>query len=206
MGQTPSLWTSFYAKTPQVVGEFIWTGAEYMGEAEGSWPTVMGNDGAGTVFGFVDRTSEIKDVGYSFANVWASKAPIKPKTSTAAATKLVLTVDHPTIMTDFDDIAYVRATFVDAGGNQVSNATGSVTFQLSGTAGSIVAVDNANPASTESYRGNVRKAYNGVCYAMVQMKSAGSVTLTATSGNLTSAPVTVTGMAGAFSPCTGTCD
>lgn len=206
MGQTPSLWTSFFEKNPQVVGEFIWTGAEYMGEAEGSWPTAMGNDGAGTIFGFVDRTSEIKDVGYSFANVWAAKAPTKPRMSTAAAAKLVLAVDHPSIMTDFDDIAYVRAAFVDASGNQVSNATGSVAFRVSGAAGSIVAVDNADPASAESYRGNVRKAYKGACYAMVQMKSAGSVTLTATSGSLVSEPVTVTGTAGAFSPCTGTCD
>lgn len=206
MGMNPSLWNSFYTKNPQVVGEFIWTGAEYLGEAEGSWPTVMGNDGAGTVLGLIDRTSEIKDIGYSFANVWTAKAPTKPKLSTASAAKLVLTVDHPTIAADFDDIAYVRAAFVDANGNQVSNATGSVTFQLSGTAGSIVAVDNGNPSSTESYRGNVRKAYNGVCYAMVQMKSAGSVTITATSGGMASAPVTVTGTTGPFSPCTGSCD
>lgn len=206
MGQTPSVWTNFFEKTPSVVGEFIWTGAEYLGEAEGSWPTVMGNDGSGTIFGFVDRTSEIKDVGYGFAKVWAANPPVKPRTSTAAAAKLSLTVDHPTIAADFDDIAYVRAAFLDASGNQVSNATGSVTFEISGTAGSIVAVDNANPSSTESYRGNVRKAYNGSCYAMVQMKSAGTVSITAKSGSLTSAPVTVTGTPGRFVPCTGTCD
>jgi hypothetical protein len=96
---------------------------------------------------------------------------------------------------------------VDASGVQVSNATGSVTFQLSGAAGSIVAVDNADPAGgSESYRGNVRKAYHGACYAMIQMKSAGSVTVTATSGNMTSAPITVTGIDGAFAPCSGSCD
>lgn len=206
MGQKPGLWTSFYEKTPQVVGEFIWTGAEYMGEAEGSWPTVMGNDGAGTIFGFVDRTSEIKDVGYSFASVWAAKPPTKPKSSTAAVAKLVLTVDHPNLATDFDDIAYVRAAFVDANGTQVSTASDAVTFSLAGAGGAIVAVDNANPASSESYRGNVRKAYKGACYAMVQMKSAGSATVTASSGNLTSNAVTISGKAGAFVPCSGTCD
>jgi beta-galactosidase len=206
MGMNPSVWTSFYAKTPQVVGEFIWTGAEYLGEADGAWPTVVGTDGSGTIFGLVDRTSEIKDIGYSYAAVWASKVPVKPKTSTMTAAKLVLTVDHPSIKTDFDDIAYVRASFVDANGNQVSTASGEVTFSVDGSAGGIVAVDNADPASSESFRGSTRKAYKGACYAMVRMRSSGSITIVATAGTLKSAPVTVTGTQGAFAPCAGTCD
>jgi len=206
MGMTPSLWTSFYAKNPQVVGEFIWTGAEYLGEADGAWPIVVGTDGAGAIFGLLDRTSEIKDIGYSFANEWTTSVPAKPKTSTAAVAKLVLTVDHPSIKADFDDIAYVRATFVDASGNQVTTATNSVTFNLSGTGGAIAALDNADPSSAESFRGTTRKAYNGVVYAMIRMNAAGSATLTATSGSLTSAPVVVTGTTGSFVPCTGSCD
>lgn len=206
MGMNPSVWTSFYAKTPQVVGEFIWTGAEYLGEADGAWPTVVGTDASGTIFGLVDRTSEIKDIGYSYAAVWANKVPAKPKTSTAAATRLVLSVDHPSIKADFDDIAYVRATFVDANGSQVSTANDAVAFSVDGSAGSIVAVDNADPASAESFRGSTRKAFKGVCYAMVRMRSAGSITVAATAGNLKSSSVTITGTAGPFVPCSGTCD
>jgi beta-galactosidase len=205
MGINAGLWTSFYAKTPQVVGEFLWTGAEYLGEAPNAWPGVVGQSSAGTIFGLIDRMDKIKDIGYQYSAVWGGTATSAPKTSTAPAAKVVLSVDHSSITTDLNDVAYVKASIVDASGVELAKATNSVTFSVSGSAGSIVAVDNADTTGA-SYRGNVRMAFNGECYAIVQMQSAGSITISATSSGLTGSSVAVTGTAGAFVPCSGSCD
>lgn len=156
-------------------------------------------------FGLVDRAGEIKDMGYQFANVWSSTPPARPDSSKSTATRVVLTVGHPSIKTDFEDIAYVRAEIVDATGRRVYGATNSVTFSVAGTAGGIVGVENANPAG-ESYRGYVRTPYNGACWTLVQMKKVGSVTVSASASGLTGSSVTVTGSAGGFSPCRSSCD
>jgi len=204
MGMTPSLWTSFFLANPQIVGEFIWSGSEYLGEANAAWPTVVGTDGT-QIFGLIDRMDEIKPIGYQFSAVWGGTATTAPKTSNGAAAKVLLTVDHPSIAADLDDVAYVKASIVDASGVRVATATNSVTFSVSGTAGSIVAVDNADTAGA-SYRGDVRKAYDGECFAVVQMQSPGTITISATASGLTGSSVAVTGTKGPFVPCSGTCD
>jgi beta-galactosidase len=198
MGMNAALWTSFYTKNPQIVGEFLWTGADYLGEANGSWPTI------GSQAGLIDRVGGIKSLGYQYAGVWGGKATA-PRTSTAAAVKVLLTVDHPTITTDLNDVAYVKATVVDANGTTVSNANNAVTFTITGTAGEIKAFDSGSSLN-EPFSGPSRKAYNGICYAVVHMKSAGSVTITASAAGLTGSSATVTGVNGTFAPCTGSCD
>jgi beta-galactosidase len=204
MGMTPSLWTSFFVPNPQIVGEFIWTGAEYLGEANAAWPTVVGTDGT-QIFGLIDRMDRIKTIGYQFSAVWGGTATTAPKTSGNAAAKVLLTVDHPSIAADLDDVAFVKASIVDASGVQVATASNSVTFSVSGTAGSIFAVDNADTTGA-SYRGNVRKAFDGECYAIVRMASSGSITIGATASGLTGSSVAVTGTNGPFVPCSGSCD
>jgi len=205
MGMTPSLWNSFYMKNPQIAGEFIWTGAVYLGEADGAWPVVVGTDSKNTIFGLVDRVSDINDMGYQYQAVWSTNPVVKPTTVTSGATKVVLTVDHPAITTDFEDVAYVRASITDASGNRVSTASNAVTFQVTGTAGKIVAVDNGGNEG-ETYRGNVRTAYQGACYAIVRMTAPGSITITASASGLAGSSTTVTGTSGSFVPCSGKCD
>jgi beta-galactosidase len=68
-----------------------------------------------------------------------------------------------------------------------------------------VAVDNANTAG-ESYRGNVRSAFNGECFAIVRMTGSGTITVTAASGSLAGSSVVVTGTNAPFVPCSGSCD
>jgi beta-galactosidase len=80
-----------------------------------------------------------------------------------------------------------------------------VKFTVTGTAGEIIALDSGNP-NYESFRGDTRNAYQGVCYAIVRMNSVGSITVTASSGSLTGSSVTVTGVSGTFVPCSGNCD
>ena len=197
MGGNVSDWASFFMANPQVVGEYIWTGAGYLGET-GAFPSIGGGGG------FIDRVGAIRDLGYTYAGLWGG-TPAKPKTSTGAAVKVVLTVDHPSITTDLNDVAYVKATVADASGVQISTASNAVKFTVTGTAGEIIALDSGNP-NYESFRGDTRNAYQGVCYAIVRMNSVGSITVTASSGSLTGSSVTVTGVSGTFVPCSGNCD
>jgi beta-galactosidase len=80
-----------------------------------------------------------------------------------------------------------------------------VTFTVTGSAGKIIGVDSGI-STYESFRGNSRNAYQGVCFAIVQMTGPGSITVTASSSGLTGSSVTVTGVSGTFVPCSGNCD
>ena len=71
-------------------------------------------------------------------------------------------------------------------------ADNEVTFAIQGE-GKIIGVDNGNLASDEDYKGTRRKAFNGLCLAMVQSTAkAGRIQLTATSPGLKSSSVTIT--------------
>jgi beta-galactosidase len=197
-GPDPAEWASFYMANPQMVGEYLWVGTDYLGEA-GAWPSI------GSMSGLIDRVGAIKDMGYNYQAIWSTRPVVRPKTSTAAAARVVLSVDHAIITTDLNDVAYVKAMVVDASGVQVANAANTVTFVVAGSAGKILAVDSGVNAAG-SYRGNSRNAYQGVCYAIVQMTGAGSITVTASSPGLTGSSVTVTGTTAPFVPCSGNCN
>jgi hypothetical protein len=56
------------------------------------------------------------------------------------------------------------------------------------------------------FRGNVRNAYAGLAFAIVQATGTGTITVTASASGLTSGSATVQATAGTFVPCSGTCD
>jgi beta-galactosidase len=195
MGTSTSDWSMITA-TPAVTGEFIWTGVDYLGEAAGLWPVV------GASSGVIDRVGTFKAAAYSYQSLWGT-ATSKPATGTNA-TKLVLTPDHAAIVTDLNDVSFVKATVADANGNVVTSASNAVTFSISGP-GKIVAVDSGS-VNAESFRGTQRMAFQGICYAIVQATGAGTITVTASATGLTGASANVQASAGTFVPCSGTCD
>lgn len=192
-------WSSLYLKHPEIVGEYLWAGADYLGESPNAWPQV------GSTSGLIDRVGEIKSMGYSDQAIWAAKTTPRPKTTAGAAAKIILTVDHPSIAADVDDVAYVKASLVDASGAVATGANAAVTFSITGAAGVIRAFDSGT-SQAESFSGPSRKAFNGICYAVVRMKSAGKATITASAAGLGEASVEVTGVDAPFVPCGGTCD
>ena len=109
--------------------------------------------------------------------------------SAGAATKLVLASDQAKLAPGFDHVAFVSATVVDANGVRVPGANQLVTYRLSGP-GVIAAVDSGDNASNESFRGNQRRAFDGVSYALLRASATtGTLTLTATADGL--APATI---------------
>ena len=86
----------------------------------------------------------------------------------------------------------------------MTSSSAAVTFSISGP-GTIIAVDSAS-VTQETFRGNVRNAYQGLAFAIIQATGAGTITVNASAAGLTAASATVQASAGAFVPCSGTCD
>ncbi|MGO9832612.1 MAG: glycoside hydrolase family 2 TIM barrel-domain containing protein [Polyangiaceae bacterium] len=195
-GQQTSTWTTI-ASTPAFTGEFIWTGTDYLGEAYEEWP-VVGNDGA-----LMDELGTVRSQGYAWQTVWGA-TKTSPVATGTDATQIVLTADHPTVLTDWNDISFVKAAISDAHGEVVTSSSTPVTFAITGP-GAIVAVDSGSMVQ-ETFRGHVRNAYQGLAFALVQATGAGAITVTASAAGLTGASVTVQASEGTFVPCSGTCD
>jgi beta-galactosidase len=198
-GEELSTWATV-TSTPGLAGEFIWTGTDYLGEANGLWPNIGSNGALMDALGTVRQGA---DLGYAWQKVWG--APITtPPTTGATASQILLTADHDTVLTDVNDISFIKATIADASGNVVTGSSAPVTFAITGP-GTIVAVDSGSMVNA-TFRGNMRDAFEGIAFALVQANGAGTITVTATSGALASASATVTATDGTFVPCSGTCD
>jgi beta-galactosidase len=105
--------------------------------------------------------------------------------------RILLAADKNAIANNWDDVAFVTVSVVDENGTIVPDADDLITFKVSG-AGTIAAVDSADNNSHESYQGTTRRAYNGICLAMLKANSGkGKITLTATAPNLKSSSVVV---------------
>jgi beta-galactosidase len=184
-----------------LTGLFIWTGVEYLGEAPLMWPTIGGGGTSGG--GLQDALGAPTAAGLSWQKLWGKPATPNPATGTTAS-QLVVTADHASITTDVNDISYVKAAVADAAGGVVTSSATPITFAITGP-GAIVAVDSGSMIQ-ETFRGSVRNAFNGVAYALVQATGAGAITVKASATGLTAGSATVTATAGAFVPCSGTCD
>jgi beta-galactosidase len=102
-----------------------------------------------------------------------------------------LSVDRSTMAADRRDVAHVEVSIVDSAGRVVPTADNEVTFEIQG-AGRSIGLDGGNMGSHEDYKGNTRRAYSGLCLAMIQStQTAGQIRVTATSPGLESASTIV---------------
>ena len=106
--------------------------------------------------------------------------------------KLQLTVDHSSIRRNWNDVAVVTATVVDANNVQVPNADPLMSFQAP-SGGIITAVDNADHASHEPFQASQRTAYQGRCVAFVKVNRIGPITIMASAPGLTGGSITIQG-------------
>ena len=106
--------------------------------------------------------------------------------------KIALAANKETIANSWDEVVFVNVLVVDENGTLVPNAENLISFKTEG-AGFVAAVDSANSNSHESYRATERKAFQGICLALLKANSDhGSIKLTATSPNLKSASLELT--------------
>jgi beta-galactosidase len=111
--------------------------------------------------------------------------------TTGPAAKLALTADRQEISADGEDVAMFAVEVQDAQGRVVPIADNELSFRVSGQ-GKAIGVGNGDPTSHESDKGSSRKAFSGLCMALVEStKAAGSITVEASSQGLTPASVTI---------------
>jgi beta-galactosidase len=179
---------------PAVSGYFIWTGVDYLGEADAwsdnPWPYIT------YPFGLLDRMGRITAAGKTHQGFWTSGNVPPDDPVPASPLSVSLTSDRDEIVTDWNDVAYVRTDITNGSGLVDSAADDLVTFDIEGP-GTIVAVDSASP-NAEPFRGSDRAAYQGSCYAIVRATGSGDITVTASADGLDSGEVRITGREGSF--------
>jgi len=106
-----------------------------------------------------------------------------------------LAVDREIIAADRRDVAHITVSILDAEGRVVPLADNEVSFAIEGE-GKLIGLDNGDPMSHEDFKSNRRKAFNGLCLAIVQSTATpGRIRLTATSPGLAPATITIASVA-----------
>ena len=123
-------------------------------------------------------------VAYKNGKRWATD---EVKT-TGVPAELTLQADRKKIHADGRDLSFITVTVADKNGLTVPRAKNHVHFEIEGP-GEIVATDNGDATSFESFQAPERNAYNGLALVIVRTKAEqpGSIKLTATSPGLASA-------------------
>jgi beta-galactosidase len=131
---------------------------------------------------------EVRVVAYKNGKRWAEDVV----RTTGPAARLMMKADRAEIDADGSDLSFVTVSVTDAKGLTVPRAKNRMHFEVFGP-GEIVAVDNGDATSHESFQSKERAAYNGLCLVVVRSKAgaAGGIKLRAYSEGLKSADVTV---------------
>lgn len=118
---------------------------------------------------------ELRAVAYKDGQPWADTAV---RTS-GRAVKVQLTPDKTTLLSDGEDLVFVRVSFLDSNGNEVPVTEPRVTCSVTG-AGRVVATDNGDPTCLISFSETTRPAFNGLLLAIVKADKHARGTLTFT--------------------------
>ncbi|OWB23554.1 hypothetical protein XocBAI20_18900 [Xanthomonas oryzae pv. oryzicola] len=98
-----------------------------------------------------------------------------------------LSCDRTTLRANAEDVAVAKVAIVDAQGRLAATADNQVQFALRGPA-RLIGVGNGDPSSHEDDKAPQRKAFNGLCAALLQTtRNSGDIVLQATAPGLTSA-------------------
>jgi beta-galactosidase len=129
---------------------------------------------------------EVKVIAYRNGKEWATSSV---KTADAPA-MLEMTADRARLRADGEDLVFVTVRVADRNGLTAPRADNRIRFTLEGP-GEIIATDNGDPTSFESFQSPERRAFNGLCLVIVRGKprEPGKITLRAESAALQGATV-----------------
>ncbi len=108
----------------------------------------------------------VKVIAYKNGIEWASDSIV----TSGTATTMQLQSDRSNVQADGEDLVFVTVRIVDENGNFVPRAQNLIRFSVEGPA-RIVATDNGDPTSHESFQNPYIKAFNGL--ALVILRSTG---------------------------------
>jgi beta-galactosidase len=136
----------------------------------------------------VYQPGTLKVVAYKQGKEWATDVV----ETTGPAAKLTLAPDRAKIAADGRDLSYVTVTVADEKGRLVPRSKNHIKFDLEGP-GEIVAVDNGDATSFESFQAKERNAYNGLALVIVRATQPGGIKLSAHADGLKDAATQITG-------------
>ncbi len=137
----------------------------------------------------VYEPGEVRVEAYKNGRPWA-KDLVK---TTGSATKVVMQSDRSTLKSDGTDLAFVTVSVADPAGLVVPRSKNRVRFVIEGP-GDIIATDNGDPTSHESFQSTNREAFNGLVLVIVRTRAGepGTIRLRAISDSLTGAQISLT--------------
>ena len=102
-----------------------------------------------------------------------------------------LTAHKNSLANSWDDVVFVDVSVVDENGTLVPDANNLISFKVDGP-GVIAAVDSTDINSHEPYQASERRAFQGLCQALIKAnKGSGTITVTAMSKGVSSAKFTI---------------
>jgi beta-galactosidase len=131
---------------------------------------------------------ELRVVAYKNGKTWAQET-VK---TTGPAAKLMVTADRASITADGQNLSFVTIKIADKDGLLVPRSKNRIRLSIEGP-GEIIATDNGDATSFESFQSKERAAFNGLCLAIVAGKQgqAGTITIKAESEGLNGATITL---------------
>lgn len=103
--------------------------------------------------------------------------------------RILLEADRAQLKADGKDLSFVTIKVLDKNGFVVPTASNSITLEVEGK-GSLIATDNGDPTSHESFQSKSRKLFNGLALAIIKTdKAGGKVTVRAKAEGLESAEI-----------------
>jgi beta-galactosidase len=115
--------------------------------------------------------------------------------TTGEPSAIRLTVDRAEIAADRRDVAHITVEVLDGQGRVVPAADNEIAFVVEGE-GKLIGLDTGDPQSHEDYKASRRKAFNGMCLAIVQSAGKpGRIRVSANSPGLQPANVTISARA-----------
>jgi beta-galactosidase len=130
----------------------------------------------------------LKVVAYKNGHKWATDT-VK---TTGPAAKLTIAADRAKIAANGSDLSYITVTVADKDGLLVPRSKNHIKFTLTGP-GDIIATDNGDATSFESFQAPEHDAFNGLALVIIRSRDdqPGRLTLTAAADGLTPASITL---------------
>jgi beta-galactosidase len=137
----------------------------------------------------VYQPGELKVIAYKNGAKWAEDV----MKTTGKASQLSVSADRPAVQHDGTDLIFITVKIEDKDKLLVPRTNNVLNFSIEGP-GRIVATDNGDAASHESFQAQTKKAYNGMCLVIVAAEKGakGTFTVKAESKGLKAAATKIT--------------
>lgn len=134
------------------------------------------------------QPGELKVIAYKNGQKWAEDV----MKTTGKASQLSMSADHQTVAGEGKDLSFITVRIEDKDKLLVPRSNNRIDFSIEGP-GRIVATDNGDATSHESFQSRSRNAYNGLCLVIVAADKGakGNITVKASSKGLKGSSVII---------------